>query len=1066
MSQLTKTQLENENVNSFPNNNSGFITPTSLREFNQNMIDSLVDEGTFNSVSESLSGSIAALENFSSSLDTAYATDAQLNYSSSILQADIDTKATVTGSNKFAGSQTISGSIFLSSSVAGNPHTIGNTFTGDFFINGAAGADVIIESDSTLTINAGAGVIINTQLNVDDKILAEQGLELSGSSYNALDILGGFHLSGGEVSITGSTNIYGNLEMQYDIAGNGIIRSNEITSSNIIAKNLNVTSSLKVTGSTSISGSVEIVGNEIVNGNITANNFDIKNVGTAATISGSLIINQNLTVLGSSSVNYITSSQINIGSNIISVNTQTPGVRFGGLVVNDSGSLPQNSGSLFFDSIENRWISIHTLGTGVSSSMLIVGPDTYDSLGNEIGLTSNYIPKALSIGSGNNIIDSSILDNGTEVQIGNAVRLQNGITGSLNVNGNFTASLRDGYAWVGVNGTAGLVATSSIQGVQFPYTGSAKITGSLQLVGNIGVTGSINILSGSQSGSSITNVGVKYPFVPSVKQIISIDSASYSSLVSSYSTDENTLYIVSGSNPTSGTSGTSGQAGTSGISSTNGTSGTSGISLSGTNGSGGTSGVSGTSGTSGLNGSSGINGITGTNGTSGTSGFNGAPGNPGSSGTSGTSGVSGTSGINGTSGTSGVSGSSGTSGESQKYTTTSTTSISIGIIGNNRTITVGTGLDFTVGQPMVCAYDVSNYMEGIIVSYNDGTGSMTFQITLAVGSGTYASWVINLQAASGPAGTSGTSGTGWNAAYIGDANLTGSLNVLGSIGVQVGTESGSVVDNRNDIYPSVPRIEHIVTLTDVEYNGLAVPDVNTLYIISGSNIVETTFPYTGSAQITGSLGVTGSISISQGSNLITHHVRAAATNGVEIQNNTGGVVGLFGAGGSLGSTFYGQVNATAFSGSGALISGVVSSSYALTASYALNAGGGGGASFPYTGSAIISGSLIITGSVAGNVVSASIVSSTASIDFNAGTYYTCLAPNGVTHFNIVNATAGESVTLRLTTVGIPTASFSSNVKQISGSAYIPTSGSGQTDLLTFVAYDSSNVYLLPAKKFI
>ena len=41
------------------------------------------------------------------------------------------------------------------------------------------------------------------------------------------------------------------------------------------------------------------------------------------------------------------------------------------------------------------------------------------------------------------------------------------------------------------------------------------------------------------------------------------------------------------------------------------------------------------------------------------------------------------------------------------------------------------------------------------------------------------------------------------------------------------------------------------------------------------------------------------------------------------------------------------------------------SSYAVTASYALN-GGGGGSSFPYTGSAIISGSLIVTGSVAFN----------------------------------------------------------------------------------------------------
>ncbi len=40
----------------------------------------------------------------------------------------------------------------------------------------------------------------------------------------------------------------------------------------------------------------------------------------------------------------------------------------------------------------------------------------------------------------------------------------------------------------------------------------------------------------------------------------------------------------------------------------------------------------------------------------------------------------------------------------------------------------------------------------------------------------------------------------------------------------------------------------------------------------------------------------------------------------------------------------------------------ISSSYALTASFALN-GGGGGSPFPFTGSAIITGSLVVTGSV-------------------------------------------------------------------------------------------------------
>ena len=62
MSQLSKTQLAAENQSDFPNNNVGFITPTILRGFNTDMIDSLVDENSYNIDSSSFSGSIAMLE--------------------------------------------------------------------------------------------------------------------------------------------------------------------------------------------------------------------------------------------------------------------------------------------------------------------------------------------------------------------------------------------------------------------------------------------------------------------------------------------------------------------------------------------------------------------------------------------------------------------------------------------------------------------------------------------------------------------------------------------------------------------------------------------------------------------------------------------------------------------------------------------------------------------------------------------------------------------------------------------------------------------------------------------
>ena len=113
--------------------------------------------------------------------------------------------------------------------------------------------------------------------------------------------------------------------------------------------------------------------------------------------------------------------------------------------------------------------------------------------------------------------------------------------------------------------------------------------------------------------------------------------------------------------------------------------------------------------------------------------------------------------------------------------------------------------------------------------------------------------------------------------------------------------------------------------------------------------------------ITGSVNVTGSdVTLAQGSNLVTHHVKAAAVNGVEILNNSSGVVSLFGAGGSLGTTFYGQVNGTVFSGSfsGSLNGNATTATTASYATQALSASyAPAGNPFPFTGNAYITGSL-------------------------------------------------------------------------------------------------------------
>jgi len=156
------------------------------------------------------------------------------------------------------------------------------------------------------------------------------------------------------------------------------------------------------------------------------------------TVSGSLTVTNDFTVLGSSSIQYITSSQLNIGDNIISVNTINPSVRFGGLAVIDSGSSPQTSGSLLFDSQNNQWIFVHqsTAAAAITSSVLIMGPQTFNNVGNETTLTANQLAKAVGGDLGEHIGDSNITDTGTIVSINSNTE----VTGSLKVTTSITSS--------------------------------------------------------------------------------------------------------------------------------------------------------------------------------------------------------------------------------------------------------------------------------------------------------------------------------------------------------------------------------------------------------------------------------------------------------------------------------------------------------------------------------------------------------------------------------------------------------------------------------------------------
>jgi hypothetical protein len=77
-----------------------------------------------------------------------------------------------------------------------------------------------------------------------------------------------------------------------------------------------------------------------------------------------------------------------------------------------------------------------------------------------------------------------------------------------------------------------------------------------------------------------------------------------------------------------------------------------------------------------------------------------------------------------------------------RYLTSSTTSLTIN--NQNKTLTVGTGLSYTSQQDIVIAHDATHHMHARVTTYNSSTGVMDVDVISHTGTGTYASWTVNV----------------------------------------------------------------------------------------------------------------------------------------------------------------------------------------------------------------------------------------------------------------------------------------------------------------------------------
>jgi hypothetical protein len=210
------------------------------------------------------------------------------------------------------------------------------------------------------------------------------------------------------------------------------VTSFRVTSGSTTLLSLDNTGNLTISGSEFIGNNVTAVGNAIITGSLTANGLAILNSSLIvnassslrdATITGSLLVTQNLTVLGTASFTSVTSSQINIGASTITLSTDDPVVRFGGILVIDSGSFGTDStGSLLWDSEKNHWIYANPSGSSYHGGGIMSGPRNTGSLGDET-YPSRY--SVLRGQGGDHLEGSPIYSSGSNLAI------NKGTTGSL-----------------------------------------------------------------------------------------------------------------------------------------------------------------------------------------------------------------------------------------------------------------------------------------------------------------------------------------------------------------------------------------------------------------------------------------------------------------------------------------------------------------------------------------------------------------------------------------------------------------------------------------------------------
>ena len=391
-------------------------------------------------------------------------------------------------------------------------------------------AFVTIGNDSTLTnersLTAGTGLTLtdggansNVTLGINNSVVAtvsgstftgavKFNAGLSGSLTNLADGTS-YLVAGPNVSITTGSNgavtitsaapsgtVTGNGTSNYVSKWNG---TNSLTDSSLyddgfgvgIGTNVTNGNKLSVNGSAAISGSI-LPGTSLAHdiGSSAKRWGDL--YAKSGSFSGDVSVTGNLTVLGTTTT--VNSTTVDIGDNIVQLNTQSPAQSTGGLYVADTHA--GVTGSLIWDSNLSRWRAGF-----VGSEINLVTTGSTDNLFNKTiaisGAGSNTINggTSWSLGyfNGSNALTSSTVGSSGQVLLSNGAAAPSwtNLSTIANANNIITGSGTTGYNAKFTSGnavTSGVVyddgfgiaiGSTATNGNKLSVNGSAAVTGSI-----------------------------------------------------------------------------------------------------------------------------------------------------------------------------------------------------------------------------------------------------------------------------------------------------------------------------------------------------------------------------------------------------------------------------------------------------------------------------------------------------------------------------------------------------------------------------------------------------------